>query len=58
MVQETERLRAAERDARRARDADWETFDAAWLKLSPPEEILANYGSWPDARPLQPLMRP
>ena len=29
-----------------------------WAQKRPPEEILAYYGSWPDARPLQPIMRP
>ena len=32
-------------------------FMAEWKTLKPPEEILVNYGSWPDARALQPVMR-
>jgi acetophenone carboxylase len=55
---ETERRRAAERQARLARGRPYAEFEAEWLQRKPPEEILANYGSWPDARPLQPLMRP
>ena len=55
---ETEWRRASERQARLARGRPYAEFEAEWLQRKPPEEILANYGSWPDARPLQPLMRP
>ena len=55
---ETERRRAAERQARLARGRPYAEFEAEWLRRRPPEEILANYGSWPDAKLLQPLMRP
>jgi acetophenone carboxylase len=54
---ETERLRAAEREARKARDADWETFTASWSELSPPEDLLVWFGSWPDGAPAAPVMR-
>ena len=54
----TERRRAAERRARIARGRPYEEFEAEWLQRKPPEEILTWYGSWPDAKPLAPLMRP
>jgi N-methylhydantoinase B/oxoprolinase/acetone carboxylase alpha subunit len=55
---ETERRRAAERQARIARGRPYEEFEAEWSRRKPPEEILTWYGSWPDAKPLAPLMRP
>ena len=53
----TEELRVAEREARRARDTDWATFAAAWDQLSPPEDILAWFGSWPEGVAVAPVMR-
>lgn len=49
---QTERLRAAEREARRARGKPYAEFLAEWERLSPPPEILHTYGTWPDAKPL------
>jgi acetophenone carboxylase len=54
---ETEALRTAEREARAARDSDWATFDAAWSQLSPPEDLLVWFGSWPEGIPGAPVMR-
>jgi acetophenone carboxylase len=54
---ETEALRAAEREARAARDCDWATFDAAWSQLSPPEDLLVWFGSWPEGIAAAPVMR-
>jgi acetophenone carboxylase len=54
----TEERRAAERQARLARGKPYAEFEAEWSQKRPPEEILAFYGSWPDARALQPVMRP
>ena len=54
----TERRRAEERRARIARGRPYEEFEAEWRQRRPPEEILTWYGSWPDAKPLAPLMRP
>jgi acetophenone carboxylase len=54
----TEERRAAERQARLQRGRPYAEFEAEWSQKRPPEEILAYYGSWPDARPLQPIMRP
>jgi acetophenone carboxylase len=57
LAEETERLREDERAARRARDSDWATFEAAWSQLSPPEDLLVWFGSWPDGTPAAPVMR-
>ena len=52
LAEETERLRAAEREARRgARQRTGTTFDAAWSQLSPPEDLLVWFGSWPEGTP-------
>jgi N-methylhydantoinase B/oxoprolinase/acetone carboxylase alpha subunit len=57
LVEETERLRAHERKARAARDTDWATFEAEWSQLSPPEDLLVWFGSWPAGEPAAPVMR-
>jgi acetophenone carboxylase len=57
LADETERLRSAEREARRDRDADWESFNASWSQLSPPEDLLVWFGSWPEGNPTAPVMR-
>jgi acetophenone carboxylase len=54
---ETERLRAEERDARRSRGRTWDDFHAEWNELCPPDEALAYYGTWPDARPNREVIR-
>jgi hypothetical protein len=54
----TQQRRAAERQARIARGRPYGEFEAQWSRRKPPEEILTWYGSWPDAKPLAPLMRP
>ena len=57
LVEETDRLRAQEREARAARDTDWATFEAEWSQLSPPEDLLVWFGSWPAGEPAAPVMR-
>src|SRR3954463_5030567 len=57
LPEDTAALRSAEREARKARDGDWETFNAAWSELSPPEDLLVWFGSWPDGAPTAPVMR-
>jgi N-methylhydantoinase B/oxoprolinase/acetone carboxylase alpha subunit len=54
---ETARLRRDERAARLARGRPYAEFEAEWGQLKPPDEILSVYGSWPDAKALQPVMR-
>ena len=46
-----------ERAARAARDTDWATFEAAWSQLSPPEDLLVWFGSWPEGVAAAPVMR-
>jgi N-methylhydantoinase B/oxoprolinase/acetone carboxylase alpha subunit len=53
----TERRRAEEREARRARGRPWKAFHAEWNELRPPDEALAYYGTWPDARPNREVIR-
>jgi len=47
---ETERLRVEEREARKARGKTWHDFHADWDGLRPPDDALAYYGTWPDAK--------
>ena len=57
LAEETERLRTEERAARAARDTDWTTFEADWSQLSPPEDLLVWFGSWPEGVATAPVMR-
>ncbi|HJT01275.1 MAG TPA: hydantoinase B/oxoprolinase family protein, partial [Terriglobales bacterium] len=54
----TKRQRDEERKARLARGKRFDEFHQEWSKKSPPQEILHWYGSWPDAKPTAPVMRP
>jgi acetophenone carboxylase len=51
-VAATDELRAAEREARKARGKTWDEFQAEWSTKRPAEEILHHYGSWPDGAPV------
>jgi len=53
----TERLRSEERNLRLQRGKPYEEFEKEWSKLRPPEEILSDYGSWPDAKAVRPVVR-
>jgi len=55
--EETERLREAEREARKARGKPYAEFVKEWERLKPNPEILHAYGSWPNAEPVAPIMR-
>ncbi|HJP35825.1 MAG TPA: hydantoinase B/oxoprolinase family protein [Gammaproteobacteria bacterium] len=54
----SEALRHEARKARIDRGVPFDEFEAGWLERKPAEEILALYGSWPDAAPLAPAFRP
>jgi acetophenone carboxylase len=54
----TEELRNAERQARLARGQSYDDFMAEWTRLSPPQDILQYYGTWPDAKSTGPVFRP
>ncbi len=49
--------RAEIRQERLARGKPWAEFMAEWSKLRPPDDMLTCYGSWPDAKPVRPVMR-
>jgi acetophenone carboxylase len=55
--EKTKQQRNEERRARLARGKSFEEFQKEWSKKSPPKEILQWYGSWPDAKPLGPVVR-
>ncbi len=57
-VAETEALRDAERKARLARGQSWDDFHTEWSQLTPPEEALTWFGSWPEGNQLAPVFRP
>lgn len=54
----TEKLRQEERQARLQRGRPYAEFIREWSTRRPPEEALAWYGSWPDAKPNRPVLRP
>ncbi len=56
--EETRKLREETRKERLANGKPYHEFEKEWLKNSPPKEMLAFYGSWPDAQPVEPIMRP
>ncbi|HEY6902995.1 MAG TPA: hydantoinase B/oxoprolinase family protein, partial [Candidatus Acidoferrales bacterium] len=56
-MEKTKQQRDEERRARLARGKSFEEFQKEWSKKSPPKEILQYYGSWPDAKPLGPVVR-
>jgi acetophenone carboxylase len=55
--EQTAKLRAGERQARLARGMDWAEFRAKWFEKRPPDDILRWFGSWPEAKPLAPVIR-
>jgi len=56
-LDETARLRSQELAARKVRGRRYDDFEAGWLQQKPRDEILAYYGSWPDAKEVAPLLR-
>jgi acetophenone carboxylase len=56
-LEETARRRAQARQARLARGKPWAEFMVQWSKQKPPEDMLSCYGSWPDAKPVRPVVR-
>ena len=46
-VEETEKLRAEAKAARKSRAKSYDEFEAEWLTQSPPEEVLQYYGTFP-----------
>jgi len=54
----TAERRQQEYQARLSRGKPYEVFEQEWRQKQPPVEALAYYGTWPDAKPTQPLVRP
>jgi len=53
----TQDLRKAEHEDRTGRSKPFAEFEREWLTKKPREEQLANYGSWPDAKVVRPIIR-
>jgi len=56
-LEETKRLRDAERQARLERGRSWDDFHADWSEKKPADEILTLFGSWPEGQPVAPVIR-
>lgn len=54
----TEAARKEERQARLARGKPFDEFISEWTGLKVDDAILKFYGSWPEARCIQPIFRP
>lgn len=54
----TQKLREEARTERLTKGKPYSHFIKTWGKKAPPPEILKFYGSWPDAKPVAPLIRP
>ncbi len=57
-AERTAELREETRRARLARGVPFDEFEKQWLTRSPPAAALTLYGSWPDAKPINPVFRP
>jgi N-methylhydantoinase B/oxoprolinase/acetone carboxylase alpha subunit len=55
--EETDRLRAGERQRRKERGQTWDQFHERWNGLKPPEEVLKFYGAWPGAEKNREVIR-
>ncbi|TDA70035.1 MAG: hydantoinase B/oxoprolinase family protein [Clostridia bacterium] len=53
----TECARQQERENRLRRGRTYDDFMAEWLQKRPKEEIIQVYGTWPDAKPVAPVIR-
>lgn len=56
-LEATAALRTEELAARKRRGVPYDQFEQQWLKQKPSDAILTYYGSWPDAKAVQPLLR-
>jgi len=54
----TDRARIEERKARLARGKPFDAFSAEWSKEKMEDSLLKFYGTWPDAKCIQPIFRP
>jgi acetophenone carboxylase len=56
-AEKTAELRRKEREDRLRRGKSYEEFEKEWLKQKPAEEQLGYYGSWPDAKMVNRIIR-
>lgn len=56
-LDKTNELRKQELAARLKRGSKYDQFESTWLKQKPSDDILAYYGSWPDAKIVNPILR-
>jgi hypothetical protein len=56
-AEKTQDLRKLEREKRLRLGKRYDEFETEWLKKKPPEGQMAYYGSWPDARMVNPIIR-
>ncbi len=57
-LEATREKRARKRQERLVTGRPYEVFEKEWLRKKPPEAILRHYGTWPDAKAAQPIVRP
>jgi N-methylhydantoinase B/oxoprolinase/acetone carboxylase alpha subunit len=55
--EKTRQLRKLELEDRLRRAKSYDEFEKEWLKQKPSEDQLQNYGSWPDAKVVNPIFR-
>ena len=55
--EKTAELRKKERDDRLSRGRSYDEFEKEWLTKKPPEDQLTYYGSWPDAKIINVIIR-
>ena len=55
--EKTKELRRREHEDRLRRAKSYDEFEKEWLKKKPPEDQLAYYGTWPDAKMVKPIIR-
>jgi len=55
--EKTRELRQHARSDRLCQGKSYAEFEKEWLKKRPPEEMLTYYGSWPDAKMVNPIIR-
>jgi len=55
--EKTGELRKQEREDRLRRAKSYQAFEKEWIKKKPPEDQLVYYGSWPDAKVVNPIIR-
>lgn len=53
----TAKARTQELSARKARGVPYDEFEKEWNTKKPSDDILLYYGSWPDAKVVNPIMR-